>query len=1183
MSDTPVHIDFVGRDETSAVIRQVKGELTGLEALLARNQIAAAKFGIDGSRRIAELREEISKTRSQLIGFQTEIGQAFSKIPSSSVPQSTLDAVAKTLQGLQQAPALYNNVAIAASRWLEKQKQSAEVEFDSAKRIATANRTADLERKAAIAAEIDNFKKLQAARQEAQAERDIQKGIQEADKEITARNRIVSAERRYDLERRAQIAQEIQAYSRLQAAKKEVEESGSKASNAAKGIAGISDEARLAQRELRHVVALFDEFSRNQRGQMTATFGSMLRDAGLGGTGIAIGFAGLAAASAVTHFVEWNRELAKLAEKQTTFAASIGMSTQDYIAFSGALRLTGGDAESASRALESLQKRMLEAVQNPNSNAMDAFSQIGISWDDLKKRMQDPQGLLRTLFDMADAFKNMGSEAQRAAIFTRIFDPRQLQELVPIFSRGAAGMKELIDQSRATTPAFQQNIDKLRELQEKINLLDETWLNFKASVVGSGGMFEGSIEGVTKLLGELSGLKAFDWGRLSPLVQLARMGGYLKDPINAPDMSRIIRRATPQELEDRNRTDSFRVGGALGNRSGEMARLTARNNWLEYPVNAGNALDNGPAERLRQKIIASGELGGRGRPNFDYSSESSLRTGLTSPTANLPVETKATASGLPTDFGVEAAEKLYLARLHYAQASAEALHQDQARQNLLQKEAEYLAKNPDDRRKELEATTAVGKADADIQTQQVMIATRNLQLNKSLTEERLKSTSALIQHGQIEAAGRENLAEVLAKEKERAALITADQFKSPAEKQEALNRVLQAEINLRKQNFQLMQSEFAESTRVGGAGFKRFEELMKIQVDQRKITPIQAAGFNVQELVKIYQTEAAILDKIKEQTVAEGNKIAQLAVERQQRELVAQTEEKITEQYRKAADAIKQENEKMLQPLRSMFSSIGSAFESFLDAGISKSKTLGAALRDMLISIGKDIAKTAFDIGGRVLSRSLGGMAGEGISDMLARQVGGLFGLTTKIPETAATSLALSTAMTTGGATAGAEIATAMTTAGTAVAGEIATAMAAGGATSAASGAASAAGSAGGLFSGVKALFSFLPFFSGGGIIPSAAGGMLVGSNGKLGVFHPREMVLPANISDGLQNLISNGGAAGGGGPTGGGPQTVFNYNANVTGYHPFATRSSFESMLRTHGGSMQAWAENMMRNRAFA
>jgi hypothetical protein len=85
----------------------------------------------------------------------------------------------------------------------------------------------------------------------------------------------------------------------------------------------------------------------------------------------------------------------------------------------------------------------------------------------------------------------------------------------------------------------------------------------------------------------------------------------------------------------------------------------------------------------------------------------------------------------------------------------------------------------------------------------------------------------------------------------------------------------------------------------------------------------------------------------------------------------------------------------------------------------------------------------------------------------------------------------------------------------------------------------------GGLFSGIGSMFSFLPFLAlnRGGIIPAAAGGMLVsaandnwglpakfGSDRVLSALTPGEMVLPTRISQGLQQAFADGGVKLGGG-----------------------------------------------------
>ncbi len=74
----------------------------------------------------------------------------------------------------------------------------------------------------------------------------------------------------------------------------------------------------------------------------------------------------------------------------------------------------------------------------------------------------------------------------------------------------------------------------------------------------------------------------------------------------------------------------------------------------------------------------------------------------------------------------------------------------------------------------------------------------------------------------------------------------------------------------------------------------------------------------------------------------------------------------------------------------------------------------------------------------------------------------------------------------------------------------------------------------GSLFSGIGSLFGF----EHGGIVPSAQGGWMVPST-SLAMLHANEMVLPANISQGLQSMIAGGGSA-----SGGGPNVQFNVSA---------------------------------------
>jgi hypothetical protein len=87
--------------------------------------------------------------------------------------------------------------------------------------------------------------------------------------------------------------------------------------------------------------------------------------------------------------------------------------------------------------------------------------------------------------------------------------------------------------------------------------------------------------------------------------------------------------------------------------------------------------------------------------------------------------------------------------------------------------------------------------------------------------------------------------------------------------------------------------------------------------------------------------------------------------------------------------------------------------------------------------------------------------------------------------------------------------------------------------------------------------------FSGGGLVPSAAGGMI--APGGLSILHPREMVLPAHLSEGVQNLINRGGAeANGDGQGQGGNQTV-HVHYNVHSPDP----KTFANLIHQHGDAI--------------
>src|SRR6516162_6835864 len=114
-----------------------------------------------------------------------------------------------------------------------------------------------------------------------------------------------------------------------------------------------------------------------------------------------------------------------------------------------------------------------------------------------------------------------------------------------------------------------------------------------------------------------------------------------------------------------------------------------------------------------------------------------------------------------------------------------------------------------------------------------------------------------------------------------------------------------------------------------------------------------------------------------------------------------------------------------------------------------------------------------------------------------------------------------------------------------------------------------AGGIFGSLFDGIGALFGF----ERGGIVPSAQGGWAVpslGPGGVLAQLHSNEMVLPANISEGLQNLIA---APNTSNSSSGGAPVVVNFGVSAMDSQDVAR------FFRSNGSALVAAINNAMRN----
>lgn len=322
-----------------------------------------------------------------------------------------------------------------------------------------------------------------------------------------------------------------------------------------------------------------------------------------------------------------------------------------------------------------------------------------------------------------------------------------------------------------------------------------------------------------------------------------------------------------------------------------------------------------------------------------------------------------------------------------------------------------------------------------------------------------------------------------------------------------------------------------------------FEAGIKGQVQQGKLSPGQAAGFDVQEIYKSNQPSIDANNKIMSNPKANSQQQQDAwwrnwdIGEKMQGQIEIINEE-FAKLGREAAD-------KFAKPFRETLGKIGSSIETGIINALehnTSGQKLGKALMDSAIS-------GTVHLGGDILSKIGGGLLhgkeGEGFSEVLGNKLA-MF-VANQLSQLGILSvIAANTGVAAAGSTVGA-----------------------------AEGAAGAAGAAGGFLSGIKSLFgtllSFAPAAAHGWDVPSFAGGGW-SIPGGLSMLHAREMVLPENLADRVRNMT--GGNGGGGGQQKAGDN---HFHAHFEGPSDApSTARMFRSFIRKNPNDLMAAAAKM-------
>ena len=318
-----------------------------------------------------------------------------------------------------------------------------------------------------------------------------------------------------------------------------------------------------------------------------------------------------------------------------------------------------------------------------------------------------------------------------------------------------------------------------------------------------------------------------------------------------------------------------------------------------------------------------------------------------------------------------------------------------------------------------------------------------------------------------------------------------------------------------------------------------FKNSMQALVAEKQLTLQQALGFDMQYTGEVTDQERQRLEAVLASDAASVKD--RMQAYQDMGELDARYADQASGEYRRAADQAQSQADRVARAYDQAFDRVGSSLQRTFNEILTRQTTWAKGMTQMIQEVetffldeietmaARWAASGLADLAGGAVSTAVTGAqaaGGSGLGAGLAAllgigQPGGLFGSGLLSGSGAAQTTAV-TANTTA-LTASTTAITALTTALTGATAAEGT----GAGASLAGGGAAAAGAAGGggFFSWVGGLFGFAR----GGIVPSAAGGWMVPNfaGAMPALLHAREMVLPAEISEGLQGMIAGGGSGG--------------------------------------------------------
>jgi len=173
-----------------------------------------------------------------------------------------------------------------------------------------------------------------------------------------------------------------------------------------------TDNAKRSAKELQ------EQF--NKLGEKVKTLGERFKE--ISGIGAVLGFG------------ELYHEAVLLTDEISDMAKGFGLSTGEVLAFGEALQQSGGRAETADKALNTLFGKIADA-KSGNDSAIAQFEQLGISFDELK-RLSPYEAIQK----VADGFSNISDQFEKTKAIKEVFGKAgiglDMQNLAEVLKEG---------------------------------------------------------------------------------------------------------------------------------------------------------------------------------------------------------------------------------------------------------------------------------------------------------------------------------------------------------------------------------------------------------------------------------------------------------------------------------------------------------------------------------------------------------------------------------------------------------------------------------------------------------------------------------------------------------------------------------------------------------------------------